>query len=214
MRLRGILASSIVSLSLAALFGCSSSNSTTPPSGTGGPGVGSTFTVYYSTDNTNQLDSTTYIVSNADTACHGKTNVLELLQVVLPGQTVPDPQFFAFESSGDVSVWPQPSLSANWFTLPYATHTHTASAWEPDHGDSLLTIADADSPATGSVTISGTPYPTQRVKVTVLHDVGDTTVYHYEWSPDLHFLVKKDQDASADGTTFGEHWWLKSFVKK
>ncbi|MDP4198580.1 MAG: hypothetical protein Q8922_00410 [Bacteroidota bacterium] len=213
MRLRGILFSSILILSLVALTGCKSD--TTAPANTNSfPGVGSTFTVANWEDNTDLQDTTTYQIANADTTFDGKQHAVKMIQLVLAGLPQPDPFYLAFEANGDVSVWPKPSLSrADWFTIPYATQAHGATNWDPDGTDSSMTIADGDSPSSGSITINGTAYPTERVKVTIMHDMS-VAVHHYAYSPALRFRVSDDEDALPDGTQFAQHWKLVSFVKK
>ncbi len=202
---------SVIAALSAGLFACSSSTTTTPPASTG-PGVGSTFTVAHWVENTNAGDTNTYQVANADTTFRGKSHVMKVLQQVPAGQPQLTPLYFAVESNGNVSVWPKPSGSqADWFTIPYATQAHTATNWDRDGSDSTMTIADGDTPSAGSISIGGSSYPTQRAKVQLLLDAGDTTVHHYAYSPDLHFRVSDDQDA---GMQFAEHWKLISFVKK
>jgi len=168
------------------------------------PTPGSYFVLHYSeTDSTGNVvlsDTEWETIKATDLTQNGKDGVVE---IIISGQA-PDGSFDTsisyrkYETNGDLSMYYTEKgglFPAGWYTYPFATQASFSGTHDTlFQGETLheaYTIAGSGS---GSITIKGTSFTTQKITITsTVTRNGITTPYSiriFEFAPSLGEIVK------------------------
>jgi hypothetical protein len=197
-------------------FAACKSTSTSPNGGTTTitiPGTGSFFvTVSEDRDSTGMLmssDTSTDVFQQTGLAIYGKTNVVQV--VTMKDGIAMDTGYIHYESNGDVSsyagsngaVFPGQS---GWMMFPFASQGTVSSTFDTTvsgfllHG--VITLKGAGS---GSVTIHGKPFSTEKVNMTVTtstnfggQTISQTITATMQFAPELGDVVRTDQPSTRN----------------